>query len=341
MQGEKTLNGVIHLLKGKRSAQTIQDISLFQCEDITASLKRYSFQELKNLSHQMKNKNMLEECSLNTVSLTAEGCLKLKELSAVYHFPTEFNGLKYEWNHVAASFWEDLSLLVQTVSHLKDNNYRFLPVSVKKQSQQQVKQLLKTNGSIVDIGQALVKDLKQILHLSSDQKANLFVKKLTSSQRTGRTYSQLSMPFQQDPHYTEIIFWAIVHQIITKVSQTPEEYSILPILLPLEMKEQLVTDTARKTKEHLDKGLDLQRIANARGLKISTIEDHIVELSIHDPGFNTNVFITEEAKLLIQQTADLLQTTRLKPIKDNLGDRFSYFQIRVALSQKLKGVVRT
>lgn len=341
MQGEKTLNGVLHLLRGKRSAQTIQDISVFQSEDITASLKRHSSEELKKLSLQMITMNMLEEQASNTVSLTPAGQLKFAELSNYYHFPKGFNGLRYEWNHVADSFWEELSLLVQTVSYVKDNNYHFLPVTMRKQTQLRVKQLVKTYGTIVEIGQALMDELKQVLSLFSDQKANLFVKKLTSSQRTGRTFSQLSVSFREDPYYTEVIFWSIVHEIINEVSQTPKKYSILTLLLPLEMKEELVTDTARKTKEFLDNGFHLDMIATTRGLKRSTIEDHIIELSIHDPSFDTNPFMSEVAIALIQQTADFLQTTRLKPIKDKLGERFSYFQIRVALSQKSKGVLKT
>lgn len=341
LNGERTLNGVLHLLKGKRSAQTIQDISFFKCEDIAASLKRYSFLELQKLSSQLLKDNLIEESSSKTVQMTAVGNTQFMTLSEHFYFPESFNGLAYEWSHSAAFFWEQLSLLIQTISYVKDKRFDFLPVATKSVTQQQVKQVIRSKKGTGWLGQRLYQELEQILDSMPDIHATLFVHKLTSSKRVGRTFSQLSQPFNKDPYFTELIFWSTIHKVIKEIDQSPESFPTLSLLRPREINQEFVTNTARITKDLLDKGLSMDKIASIRKLKDSTIEDHIVELAIHDSTFDVSTFISEDSIELIQQTAVSLKTSRLKPIKDNLGGEFDYFQIRLALSGKSKGELKT
>ncbi|MFB8735047.1 helix-turn-helix domain-containing protein [Bacillus sp. SL00103] len=42
------------------------------------------------------------------------------------------------------------------------------------------------------------------------------------------------------------------------------------------------------------KGFDIEQIAHIRSLKKATIEDHIVELSIHEPSFSIEPYVSIE-----------------------------------------------
>ena len=46
-----------------------------------------------------------------------------------------------------------------------------------------------------------------------------------------------------------------------------------------------LTESTVKTKELFERGMSMQEISQIRNLKMSTIEDHFVEISINDTAF--------------------------------------------------------
>lgn len=103
----------------------------------------------------------------------------------------------------------------------------------------------------------------------------------------------------------------------------------------LEFKRVLTTST-HKTLELVQKGFSIDQIAHIRSLKKATIEDHIVELSIHEPSFSIEPYVSSEEQQAIHEIAFQLQTNKLKLIKENLEHPFTYFQIRLALTRMVK-----
>ncbi len=78
-------------------------------------------------------------------------------------------------------------------------------------------------------------------------------------------------------------FWGAVHYVIQSLPQCA--YPALRELLSDLQAESALTQSARKTFELLEKGFPIERIAAVRNLKTATIEDHIVEISLHQPAF--------------------------------------------------------
>ena len=54
-----------------------------------------------------------------------------------------------------------------------------------------------------------------------------------------------------------------------------------------------LTASAMQTKHFFDKGMSMDDIAAIRKLKMSTIEDHFVEMSINDSDFPLEQFVSE------------------------------------------------
>ncbi|PYZ94473.1 hypothetical protein CR194_02775 [Salipaludibacillus keqinensis] len=337
MQGERTMNGIIHILRGKRSAQTIQDISLYSCEQWAALLKNIPILEVNRVIHTLFKVRTLEENRSGGVELTDEGKRKLDYLSKKYQIPNSYEGLKYDWTNVTPFFWEQLALLIQTISYLNERESTFIPVSYSKDVQRAVRDILSANKNYQNLGSQLYAELEKILNDRSDQEAAVFVNKLTSFQRVGRTFEQLSSTFHDDPLYTSIVFRSIIHQMISHSQCHPVDFPVLASLLTKSEEDTMITKTAAVTKTFIEKGFSLNEIAERRNLKASTIEDHMVELAIHDPYFSIDSFLSSQEFTEIREWADKLNTRKMKLIKDKVGDKYSYFQIRLAISSR-KGV---
>lgn len=338
LNGERTVNGSIHLLKGKRSAQTIQDMAIFKMGKYSAALKYWPGKQLNNTAEELVQKRLIVQKTDGTASLTLAGRTAISEISGMYTIPAGFQGMPYEWEGTTENFWKTLSLLIQSLSNLKDGKKQFIPVSYERHIQMEVKKLLSKIGTVSEGGALLYYELLQLLQQAEQKDASLFVNRLTSSHTTGKTYEQLSGDFYNDPLYTYIRFRAVLHTLISRLETTAEDFTFMPLLMKDRKRDSHVTNTAAVTSRLLSQGLTTEEIAAERKLQRSTIEDHIIELAIYDPEFNSGDFLSPGDSAWIRKTAGKFGTTRLKPIKDALEEKYTYFQIRLALAEMTKGV---
>ena len=139
---------------------------------------------------------------------------------------------------------------------------------------------------------------------------------------------------KEDVWYVYLLFWNVLHYFIHS-AQKGEAPIMQLIVGDLEFKRVLTTSTHR-TLELVQKGYDIDQIAHIRSLKKATIEDHIVELSIHEPSFLIEPYVSVEEQQAIHDVASQLQTNKMKLIKENLEHPFTYFQIRLALTRMVK-----
>ncbi|SER45636.1 helix-turn-helix domain-containing protein [Salipaludibacillus aurantiacus] len=336
LQGERSVNGAIHLLRGKRSAQTIQDIHLFSLETYAASLKQWPEEDINKMVTALYRGGFLSQSNQTTL-LSKKGTDWLKEAADHFELPSAFHGFNYEWDGKADYFWGRLVLTVQSVSNLVYANPSFIPVSYDRLIQQDVKSVLKAHPDRSKLGRQLYSELKRIYEPWDEQDAALLVKRFSSNKKTGKTISQLSGLFNHDHFYTFIYCKSLVHKMLASISSTPDLFPVLSQLLPRIEGGPYVTQTARQTKDLLNKGFSLEEIAEKRKLKLSTIEDHVIEISIYDPFFKIHEFLPEQERLDIIKASERLNTNRLKPIKDLFQDKYTYFQIRLALSTLRKG----
>jgi ATP-dependent DNA helicase RecQ len=118
-------------------------------------------------------------------------------------------------------------------------------------------------------------------------------------------------------------------RFISAILEFNEQHK-LPVSIP--SKSQMATLQLHQ------QGLSLVEIAQERGFAVSTISNHLSELIEMNQPVALNKLVTAEKQQLILAAIKQVGDTALKPIKDSLGEDYSYEEIRLVrgwwLSQK-------
>ncbi|AOZ90206.1 recombinase RecQ [Bacillus xiamenensis] len=331
LNGERSISAVYHLFKGKKSSQTIQDASLFQLSSYFGCFPGFTRDQLNRSVQKLQEKHFIRKTG-DTFIVTDAGKYMLRQHFSKKPMPPYFHGAKY--HDKAKMLWVRLSLLVQVLSHHAAQSHQYVPIQRDISVQSWTKSFLKHCRQKKELSEGLHHELDTLLDRLSDQEALLFVYSLTSHERIGRTYQQMAEWLKEDVWYVYLLFWNVLHYFIQS-AQKGEAPIMQRMIDDLEFKRVLTTST-HKTLELVQKGFSIDQIAHIRSLKKATIEDHIVELSIHEPSFSIEPYVSSEEQQAIHEIAFQLQTNKLKLIKENLEHPFTYFQIRLALTRMVK-----
>ncbi|MCM2984659.1 MULTISPECIES: helix-turn-helix domain-containing protein [Bacillus] len=331
LNGERSISAVYHLFKGKKSSQTIQDASLFQLSKYFGCYPGFTRDQLNRSAIKLDEKHYIVKTG-ETFTVTNAGQRMLNQYFSEKPMPAYFHGAKY--HDKAKVLWMRLSLLVQVLSHHLAGSHQYVPIQRDVSVQSWTKSFLKQHHEKNKLSEELHHELDKLLSRISDQEALIFVYSLTSNERIGRTYQQMAEWLKEDVWYVYLLFWNVLHYFI-HAAQKGEAQVMQQLVGDLEFKRVLTTST-HKTLELVQKGYDIDQIAHIRSLKKATIEDHIVELSIHEPSFSIEPYVSEEEQRAIHAVARELQTNKMKLIKEKLEHPFTYFQIRLALTRMVK-----
>jgi ATP-dependent DNA helicase RecQ len=83
------------------------------------------------------------------------------------------------------------------------------------------------------------------------------------------------------------------------------------------------------TLEMLDQGMDLDEITLTRNLSLNTIYNHIEKLILAGENIEVEKFVKKEKIKVISSAIFEMGGETLKPIKEKLGDNYSYGEIRI------------
>ncbi|KMY22069.1 helix-turn-helix domain-containing protein [Bacillus pumilus] len=331
LNGERSISAVYHLFKGKKSSQTIQDASLFELSRYFGCYPGFTRDQLNRSALKLEEKHYIRKTD-ETLSITGAGQQMLHQHFSEKPMPAYFHGAKY--HDKAKMLWMRLSLLVQVLSHHMAGSHQYVPIQRDVSVQSWTKSFLKQHQQKSKLSEELHHELEKLLMNLSDQEALIFVYSLTSHERIGRTYQQMAEWMKEDVWYVYLLFWNVLHYFIQS-AQKGEAPTLQKLVGDLEFKRVLTTST-HKTLELVQKGFDIEQIAHIRSLKKATIEDHIVELSIHEPSFSIDPYVSIKEQREILAVARELQTNKMKLIKEKLEHPFTYFQIRLALTRMVK-----
>lgn len=148
---------------------------------------------------------------------------------------------------------------------------------------------------------------------------------------TGLTISQIADTIGKDPFECRILFKSALRRIMKEAAEHKTRYPFIAGLM--KQTTSTLSITAGETLHLLKMGLSLQQVAKRRNLSLSTIEDHLVEITLKDRNFNTSDFLSHELEQQIAEITNQLNTRQLKAIKNQLHDEVSYLQIRLALAK--------
>ncbi|QDH78163.1 DNA helicase RecQ [Echinicola soli] len=94
-----------------------------------------------------------------------------------------------------------------------------------------------------------------------------------------------------------------------------------------------ISKTELVTLQYLKDGLNIFEIAKAREMSLTTIEGHIAKL-VKMKKLDAEKFMSKDDLLNIRLFYRRQEGRFLKPIKEHFGDRYSYFQIKVAIAEE-------
>lgn len=330
-KGERTVNGLIHLLKGKRSIQTIQDGYIFRCLTLFKTFEKLDetmiFQDIGRL----KQEGLIVDNG-RYLYLTEKGKNQLQKLLLKYPFIKMYNGWKYK--DVTYPFWKRLLLFVQTLSFTAAEQYSFYPAVNDESTKHWVKtHFPKTNEARRKWCNDIYTELSKLLSPLPNGLANVFVSKFSGFDLLGLTNEQIREKLSLAAGDVELMLMAVLHYMLENIVSGEKNFPRLSLFVKDITQKMPLTQSAQKTFECWKKGRSIEEIARFRRLKKNTIEDHLIEIMIADPSLSIDDFVSPPLQQTIKNVMDELQTTKLRPIKERLGEDVSYFQIRLVLTR--------
>jgi uncharacterized protein YpbB len=335
LQGQRTIFSILHLLNGKKSSQTIQDAHLFQLTPLFRSFEHLSRGVLEHLAEEIISTGWITAIDEKHFILTAKGKKELERSLIECPIPSSLNGWLY--HSTGELFWERITLLIQVISQLNNNNIKYLPIQRKRGVHEWLKGFLRTSGFARDtIGVMLHRELVQCLEELSDINPAVLTLRLTGYNRIGLTAVQASEQLGINEDYYHHQFLGAIHHILESVKENPAEFPLIDRIVSGAGNEVQLTLSAQKTYSLLKQGLNLDEIAKIRRLKKSTIEDHVVEIALNDSSFNISRYVSEEKQKLIINAASSADSLQLKQIRKIVPES-DYFEIRLVMAKLGEG----
>ncbi|MRG86440.1 helix-turn-helix domain-containing protein [Salinibacillus xinjiangensis] len=332
IETERSKSSIFHLLRGKRSSQTIQDAKAFHLSQyfgIYKSLTRNAFdEEIK----QMLTLHILTTGDNDSILVTPEGIQLLKDYQKRMPELGWLNGFNLQ--HSASDFWQRLLLFIQTGSNMLNNRSHFIPVLDHAEIMKWVKRYYQNHKEeLTSLFQDIYHEVYQLLKEHQQFHAEVIVARMTGYQKIGLSKQQISPKYELSIHDVEIYLKASMHFMVDTVNKNQERFPRLHEFIPEELNQLPLTTSAKKTYYWFKSGYTPEQIAQKRGLKRNTIYDHLIEIAIVDPSFAIHSFVKEDEEIIILNTVQRLNTQRLKAIKDELPSEIDYFQIRLVLAK--------
>lgn len=325
VDGQRTISAPYHLIKGKKSGQTIQDIGYFGLHPFFAIAPKLEKSEYMAAIDRLQRDGMLIPDPAALVRLSAA--------ARAYALPPCFlDGWKYRGSE--RLFFARLALTVQTLSYFAQNYRRFDPVVTDEGLQAWVKKYLKRiRFTEPAVQRAFKQEMETSLELSKAQEwqKDLLLERLSGYGVGGMTWDQLAMLHGILPIDAKIAMAEALHAWMDAIDKHNTEVPLLHDLLEGLVQPSRLTESAKRTLNLFERGFSLAQIAELRQLKTSTIEDHFVEMAMNDPAFRIAPFMDIELFRSIQTISKEMKTMRLRDIKEQLPEA-SYFQIRLALA---------
>jgi uncharacterized protein YpbB len=331
VNSERSIYGIYHILTGKKSSQALTDGEFYQLSHLFSVMKKLTRNELLNSIEELTSKGLIEMVDQNKYIPTLNG-FKLLEIGPMATVPF-VDGRKYY--DIGIQFWKKLSLLIQVLSNLLRENKEYITIQQDQSILNWTKNyLLSKLKDKHEISREIHTECERCLSQLSEKEAAVFVLKLSSVNRIGWTNKQIASYLLEDETYIEFLFLNVIHFILMSVENDPRSFPrLFEILSTISKLNYSLTESTNKTYQLLSKGKTLDEITMIRNLKRSTIEDHIVEIAHHVEHFSITPFVSSEQQELIIATKELINTLRLKKLKDAIESDVSYFELRLVLAK--------
>ncbi|MCM3713642.1 helix-turn-helix domain-containing protein [Alkalihalobacillus oceani] len=331
-EADRSIYGVYHIVKGKKSSQTIQDAALFSLLPYFGLLPALTRAELEQAVRELHQLKWLEKVGEDRFVLTGQGQAALDAFLQLHPVMKELNG--WEYHTLTETAWLRLRLYIQSLTHLVARTPSFYPLTHEPDIQRWVKNMLPPSDKRETVHRELYAELVSFLKTCRQEQAFVFVHQLSGEKRAGMTKQQLASALGWHPSTVHLYHMATLHQMFNTTAKQPERYRRLAMFAADLKQEVVLTASTKQTMELLAEGYSLEEISRIRKLKQNTIEDHIVEIAWHHSAFSIRPFVRQEWEQQIIEVAEQLGTSRLRELKDRLPQEVSYFMIRLVMAKR-------
>ncbi|MBM7688688.1 hypothetical protein BCR24_08860 [Enterococcus ureilyticus] len=314
-----------HLLKGKRTSSVLlygflyENLRFFQ---FTPDLSESKFNQLITRLIEQK---LLYQTSDDKVQITAQGEMLVQAADK------DFSQIdNYRFGKTDEAIWRLLQFTVQVVSHLSYVNKDYIPLEQSPLYQKQVKMYIKSMPKSL-----LIKNVKEEWHYIFSclgrEDANFFAQQFSGYERTGKASFQL-MESRQKAFEQFLIKKAKLHHLLFVMEQLPERSFLKRLVAPLINQNE--NKSMAETRMYLKTESSLEILAQQRGIKVSTIKDHLMELALTND-FPFERFISNKTGRILAEQSKPYQEWEYRTIK-NIFPELDYFEFRLYQIQKLR-----
>ena len=285
---------VFHILTGKRTASILYVAESYQLKHFFNCFRHLEKEDYLQKIDSLLKKNQLEEASDNHVYLTPKGEQSVTTFFETHYYPSHFNGLLE--GRSLKSFWRLLTFVTQVLSEMSHENVQYLPIEKEWKQQLWLKkwlQMHKKNLSKELLSQRFASEWMDLLALLEPSGATVISLKLTGYKTYGKTTKQISNLLELELDEVQVILTDALFQCIKQIKETNQ----FPLFFELYQESirdiSLFNQSTLATKKLMDEGKALEEVANSRGLKLSTVSEHLIELAIMDEAYPIKDLIAE------------------------------------------------
>lgn len=332
IEEERTTAGILHLLNGKRSVQTVQDARIYQLERFYGVYQKLTKQAFDKKINELLTKGLLTLSSSPDTDYKPTKLAQqwIKENKSNLPF-AHFQGLKYF--ETGPIFLQRLLLLIQTLTNSKMRNFIFIPVIDKSSIIEWVRSTYKQMKPFENKTLPMLYDeIYTLLSYLPDQQAELFVDRLTGFKHYGMSMEQLSMTYGIDANNIQLLYIGITHHMLDTIIEDSLRFPIMAFIMKDLSSNGFITSSAQKTYGLIKKQYTINQIADIRQLKQNTIYDHIVEIALYDTNFPIRNYVEKHTYQAIIHAVKQTNSFKLKQLKEKVSEDISYFQIRLTLA---------
>lgn len=287
-----------HLLKGKRTSSVLMYGYLHQLLPFFGLFPKLEKQQFEAIIIDLVTENLVEYVSDNHLKITHTGVDHLQK----HKIQTRWlDGVNLA--NISKDYFAMLLFITQVLSELSYKNNNYIPIEVNQYRQSLVKswlnhQLAQQPNLISlfhDEWSKLIKGLPTDV-IAPDQMVSL----MTGHDRIGSTYNQLRTDLDNQSLKTYLMECQLLHYIgnviLTHQDQYPIFYSIFEMVLTYSGNH-----SAKISYQLFRKHRKIESVMRIRGLKKSTVVDHLIEGLILDDKNTDFSFISKESFVFLSQ----------------------------------------
>lgn len=314
-----------HLLKGKRTSSVLvygflyENLRFFQ---LSSELSETRFNQML---HELIEQQLLRQETIGEAQITAKG----KQM--IMYDTTHFTWIdNYRFGKTDDMIWRLLQFIVQVVSHLSYANQEYSPLEQSPLYQKQVKMYIKSMPK-AQLVETIKQEWSQIFSCLSRKEADFFAQQFSGYQQIGKTSFQL-MTDQEQAFKAFLLKKERLHHLLQTIWLMPEGSFLKGIIMPL--LKQNENRSMNETRKYLKTQLSIDVLAQQRNMKKSTIQDHLLELSLTSD-FPFDSFISKETYHFFNGHSGPYQEWVYHLLKQE-NSALDYFEFRLYQIQKLR-----